>query len=168
MAALQKWVILRSLQLYKSARRLALLQQRNEPLVNTSFAAHFRRQPKYPPIRLFRGVSKDHHSHFFASRGVIIPRRLILGHKNAIDHNHGLTNSIFTSWSRTIDAAEIHSGADDVGQIGADCGVVVEALIDPSRMVYSDDIYHENEVLVKGIVFADKIHSIKYMGGKAG
>jgi hypothetical protein len=195
MSALPKWAILRSLQFYKSARRLVALERRTEPLVNTTFIRLFGRQPQYPAIRLFRGVSKDHYSYFFAGHGVIIPQRPILGHKNAISHNHGLyaccnsyhfidniryivvqdlrflgspvsflsyrfliiffssnrrTKSIFTSWSRNMEMAEIHAGANDAVDsgdfVGTDCGVVAEALVDPSRMVYSDDIYQENEV----------------------
>ena len=92
---------------------------------------------------LYRGVSRDHPGYDNALKGEAVPRG---GPNNALQHQAGLTDSPFTSWSSDPSVADRFAGND---------GIIRQKEFDPSadyfwRMPNSG--YGEEEVLIEGPV----------------
>jgi RHS repeat-associated protein len=100
---------------------------------------------------LYRGVSADHPALDAAKVGRVEPA-LNSGGASAAQHNAGghSGNSQYTSWTRSLDYAKVHANKSGPG------GVVLSAPLgapgpgDCWSWEFSDDVYHEQEVLLKG------------------
>ncbi len=100
---------------------------------------------------LYRGVSADHPALDAAKQGRAEPA-LNSGGSTAAQHNAGghSGSSQYTSWTRSLDYAKVHANKSGPG------GVVLSAPLgapgpgDCWSWEFSDDIYHEQEVLLKG------------------
>ena len=91
----------------------------------------------------YRGVSRDHLGYYNALNGEAIPRG---GPSSALQHQSGLTNSPFTSWSSDPSVA---------GRFAGNNGIILQKEFDSSadyfwRMPNSG--YGEDEALIKGPV----------------
>jgi hypothetical protein len=103
-----------------------------------------------PRITVFRGIPQDHPRYHLALQGIVIPRDF-LGIRNIQAHNYGSSKSALTSWTRTKTIAETYAEPE---------GVVLEATVPGNRLLWSPDIWYENEVLMAGIVCNAQVHLI--------
>jgi hypothetical protein len=98
-------------------------------------------------ITLWRGICKEHHSYKTAKQGKAKPRG---GHNDPQKHNLGDTKSIFTSWARNPEIAKLYA---------KNSGVILEKDFPTplNQLVFSDDLFYEDEVLVVRIVNGAKV-----------
>lgn len=119
------------------------------------WGSKFRKQ--IPRITVFRGVPQTHPFFDLAKQGVVLPRN-IFGTVDIDMHNYGTSNSALTSWTRDKAVAETHVGEE---------GVLLEASIPGNRIMWSPDVWYEQEVLVRGLVCGATITPVKHTGRKS-
>ena len=110
---------------------------------------------KFSPLpntgHLYRGVAANHPALPSAKEGVAVPA-VSNGGASAVEHNEGghSGNSQYTSWTRDVEIARWHANKAGPG------GVILSAPLgapepgDCWSWEMSDDIYNEQEVLLKG------------------
>lgn len=101
-----------------------------------------------PRITVFRGISRDHPRYNLAQHGIVVPRNLFGAH-NIDAHNYGSSKTGLTSWTRTRAVAETYAEPG---------GVILEATVPGNRILWSPDVWYENEVLMRGIICNAKVH----------
>ncbi len=110
---------------------------------------------KEETMTLYRGVPADHDVpaiYEAATKGKAVPRG---GNSTPEQHNRGLTDSDFTSWT-TNDAVARTYGAN-----GGPGGVLMTKTVPKSEIVQSPNNYREAEVLLKGTVHSDSHELLK-------
>jgi hypothetical protein len=100
---------------------------------------------------LWRGICSGHPNYEIAKQGKAKPRG---GHNDPKKHNLGDTQSIFTSWTRNPEIAKVYA---------KNSGIILEKdFPDPlNQLIFSDDVFYEDEVLVIGIVENAKVYLIE-------
>jgi len=107
-------------------------------------------------IVVFRGVHPDHPDYANALIGVATPRG---GHSDSFVHNKGNNASVYTSW--TVSPFQANHFATKQGRVSG--GIVLIKKVHVSEITRSPDIYHQGEVLLKGIVTgAIPVPAVKY------
>jgi hypothetical protein len=101
-------------------------------------------------VTVFRGIPRDHPRYHLAYQGIVIPRNPF-GSQNIDAHNYGSSKSAFTSWTRSKSVGITYAEPN---------GIVLEASLPGVRLMWSPDVWYENEVLVQGIVCGAKVHII--------
>lgn len=111
-----------------------------------------------PRITVFRGISRDHPRYNLARQGIVVPRNPF-GIHNIDAHNYGSSKTGLTSWTRTRAVAETYAEPE---------GVVLEATVPGNRILWSPDVWYENEVLMRGFICNAKVHRfVSSAGGPA-
>lgn len=106
-------------------------------------------------ITLYRGVPADHDVPAIreaALRGEAIPRG---GSSTPAQHNGGLTDSEFTSWTTNESVARTY------GANGGPGGSLLKKTVPKSEVIKSPDSFRESEVLLKGKVKADSVERLR-------
>jgi RHS repeat-associated protein len=131
--------------------RLALIRERAQ----TASRAEAEPKSGERTVLLHRGVPEGHPGYEAATLGNAYPRG---GNATALEHNMGDTQSQFTSWTRTWSVAESAALNSYFGETGR--GVVLTARIPLSRIVKSEDVHEEDEVLVRGPVIGASVRYV--------
>ena len=100
---------------------------------------------------LYRGVSASHPALKYAKQGRAVPAREI-GGASAKQHNEGgfSGNSMFTSWTDNLEIARYHATKDGDGGVILSAPFGAPSKTDKWSWEVSDDIWMENERLLKG------------------
>jgi RHS repeat-associated protein len=99
-------------------------------------------------LTIYRGVHSKHPDFNNALEGKAVPWG---GHRDVIAHNEGNNRSDFTSWSTSFQQARVFATTD------GNTGVVLEQQVKIKELIWSPDIYHEQEVLRLGAVSGAKV-----------
>ena len=96
-------------------------------------------------IRCYRGVAEGHLYYQEALQGIARPRG---GPATPAQHNEGLTDSEYTSWTTSYQIARNKALESDLDGHG----VILQQDFDEVEIVASPDLYAEAEVLICGLV----------------
>ena len=96
-------------------------------------------------IRCYRGIAEGHLYYQEALQGIARPRG---GPATPAQHNEGLTDSEYTSWTTSYQIAWRKAlESDSNGR-----GIVLQKDFRETQIIVSPDVYAESEVFIRGLV----------------
>ena len=104
-------------------------------------------------IRCYRGIAEGHTYYQEALRGIARPRG---GHATPAQHNEGFTESEFTSWTTSYQAARRKALESDMNGHG----IILQKDFDEAQLTASPDVYGESEFLIYGLVIGAVVREV--------